>query len=527
MTFVSSAGSGVPQSDPADAGPTEPDLADPELNEITAQARKEAENRSDAANRARLQAGIGHDGAPISPTTLILWSIVLAALVAIPSWMVLETPTLLLLAAFVFVTAAVPLLGGARRPVHHPSVIALALVASFVVPKAFWIATRGVNNNLVRHNLLRDHLPIALTWGLLALIGGYFGYSLGVMIANRPFGVPRWRVFHAESRPAYTRCALLLAAIFVVSFTGLVLFLRSTGFDLTPRKRFSIVGGQTTRVATIAYLWFRIALLARLGVIAGYFWQYRARQQGLRKTARILLWLVAANAIVALATPFFADNRAGVGLILIDVSVIVAALGSSRRRWVALIATTAVSMAVSSALLSSRLGVNQFSDIVESFVLARDLADFSKVGVIIESGFRTSGNSLWQWALMPLPPSYWPFPNQWATLGTDVWTLAYRARTINGVPPSLPGELFSAFGWLGVLGGMFLFGVLVKKVYLTTQGQLIAKTTASAACLVFLIRFNVFGLAMDFGTGVTKGLLEAVPLLIFMAMGERRGRFNP
>lgn len=456
--------------------------------------------------------------------TLVFWSLVFGTGVTISTLSSLRAAQILALAGLVFAATALPLFVGIRRPLHHPSVIALGLVSLFTIPKALWIASNGTALRQVTFNVLRGHATISLVWGLLALAAGYLGYSLGVMFTHKPFRLPRWAIFSRPSRPSWARIRPMLLSLVVITSVALVLFVAATGFDFSPKKRFADVeGGSGARIGTIAYLWFRVALLSRIGVVTAMFWRYVAASNGNLRRARQLGWLAMGNGVVAVLTPYLADNRAGVMLVLLDVVVLTGALGSNRRRWIPIIGGGALGLAVSSSLLSARLGSSSGASTIESFVLSRDLADFSKVGVIIESGYSTTGNSLWHWLLTPLPPSYWPVRNEWVNAPDEVWTFAYGEPSRNGVPPSLPGELFSSFSWLGVFIGMFLFGVLVKKVYATGQRQLKLQSAGAVVFLVFLVRLNIFGLSSDLGTGVVKGLLEAIPLAFVLALGERRG----
>lgn len=433
----------------------------------------------------------------------------------------LESALLPVLAGAVFVAAALPLFTPGKRPLHHPSVIFVGLVCVFVIPKALWVAINGVDNFPVRFGLLRGHNPSALTWGLLALIAGYFALSLGVIVTTRPIPVPNWRLFRKPSAPNWTMAKIVTLLVFGISMIGILLFWQWTGFDTGPGKRFSGEGG---RLGAIGYLWFRMALLSRMSLVAAGFWWLQAKRDGRNRTANQFLAIAGISGVVALATPYLADNRAGVAMVLVDMAVLTAALGSTRRRWVGLLGGSATGFGVIAALFSNRFGVQTVGAALDSFVLSRDLADFSKVGVILVSGFRTDGNSLWHWLLIPLPPQYVPFENEWINLGLDVWDRAYGSPVDNGVPPSLAGELAASFGWLGIPIGMFLFGMLTKAVYLSVQNLLAIGAAGGIVLLIFSVRFSIFSLSLDFGTGVVKGALEAAPLLLIFLVGEGRSR---
>lgn len=445
------------------------------------------------------------------------WLLALVLLAAAVLLSELDSTFMPVLAGVVFFAAALPLLTPGRRPLHHPSVIFVGLVCVFVIPKALWIAINGVENNPVSFGLLRGHSPVALIWGLLALVAGYFALSIGVIVTTRAMPMPNWRLFSKPSQPNWQLAKATTLAFFALSTVGILLFWQWTGFDTGPAKRF---GGEGGRLGAIGYLWFRLALLSRMSLVAAGFWWLQAKRQGLDRTANRFLLMAAISGAVALAAPYLADNRAGVAMVLVDMTVLTAALGSTRRRWVGLLGGSATGFGVIAALFSNRFGVTSVGGALDSFVLSRDLADFSKVGVILVSGFRTDGNSLWHWMLTPLPPQYWPFENEWIDLGLDVWDRAYGSPVYNGVPPSLAGELAASFGWFGIPIGMFLFGVMTKAVYLSVQRLLAIGAAGAIALLIFSVRFSIFSLSLDFGTGVVKGALEAIPLLAIFAIGE-------
>jgi len=419
--------------------------------------------------------------------------------------------------------AAFPLFGVRRITTYTPSVMAAGLVAFFVVPKAVLIAWIGTDHPEVAGRLLRGGSASALMTGLLISMVGFAFFSLGVITVSR---APRFGFLPVLKRPFSVGPRFArnfgTAMTFIALVAGVIFLINSGGFD-GPSKRFAESDeGVNSRIFSSNYLLFRLSLLSRVTLWACVVWSERVRAAGQLRAAARLKNLAIANALIAVAITYFSDNRAGIALVIID-WVIVSQVYLPRRQGsrlrYGLMALSA--LGVSTILLGQR-SQRSPAEALQGMFLSRDLVDFSKIGMIAERDFRTSGHSLWHWTLGAMPDGFLVEQNAWRRLPLEVWQGAYQTPFVNGLPPSLIGELYASFRWVGVIVGMYLFGLIVKKVHLFADLELSRRTLAGPIGLMVLTRLVVFGLSSDFGVGVTKSMLDAVPLAFFLILASRR-----
>ena len=91
---------------------------------------------------------------------LFAWLALIGGIVLVQVLQGLQALQILVLAVIALSTAAVPLATGVRRPIHHPSVIALGLLAMFAMPKAIWIALNGTDVHQVQFNVCAATPPL-------------------------------------------------------------------------------------------------------------------------------------------------------------------------------------------------------------------------------------------------------------------------------------------------------------------------------------------------------------------------------
>ena len=282
-------------------------------------------------------------------------------------------------------------------------------------------------------------------------------------------------------------------------------------------KRFNAIeGGGKNRVASQDYGYLRLAYLSHAVFIVLLAYRYKFR----RLPSPLLRLLLPVSGLVAVFVPLSGNSRAGVAMLLIDILLLQIVLGR-RIRPARIVAVSTVTVVVVAWMLSVRGGVER--TLGESFIrtfAGRDLFDVGKLAHIslLEPG-TLNGQTLWGWLLFPFPEGALPFDKPlWTGLGPLVSQNAYGRGGITGVPAGLIGELYLNVGYVGVIAGSALFGVLVARIYRVilpslSQGRVIG----SVMFAVLLVRFVVFGLSNDFGTGVLSSLSDLLPILAILA----------
>ena len=294
------------------------------------------------------------------------------------------------------------------------------------------------------------------------------------------------------------------------------MLIRTFGLSPISAKRFnSLEGGAQQRSSSVAFIYFRLALLLRFAL---YILLIFRRQVSAKYNLLIPVLFVG-----AVFVPVYVNNRAGVALIVIDL-LLIGYLGAGRFK-PGQIARAAVFVGVSTVGILSVRGTRNSA--VESTLFSRDLLDVSKTAQIVElDGGVLNGQTLYGWIGQVLPFST-EAGETWANLGRYVWTNAYEQPGQNGVPAGFVGELYLNFGWPAIAVGCFLFGFILRKLYVSFRPHLDIPGVGLLYALT-LPRFTIFVLSNDFGTGFWKTVADLVPIMFFLwFVGERADRSTP
>ena len=136
-------------------------------------------------------------------------------------------------------------------------------------------------------------------------------------------------------------------------------------------------------------------------------------------------------------------------------------------------------------------------EIYSSFVTGHYLFDITTVATLIRDvpenlGFQY-GKTLVTWVLMPIPRSVWP--EKPTAVGQIVGANIYDqgiGRIGGGVPPPLVADLYLNFNIVGVIVGMFIFGVFVRIAYSLVTDQNISFLSLITYSLLLTTLISMF-----------------------------------
>ena len=266
--------------------------------------------------------------------------------------------------------------------------------------------------------------------------------------------------------------------VFLFAMVGFLLLQRSTGdAGSLAAKRFNdLVGGGASRTSSIEYVYLRMAYLSHAVFIVLLVYRLKFR----RLPSPLLRVLLPVTGLVAVAVPFLGNNRAGVALVLVDLLMLQVLLsGRIRAGRLAIGAVFATALLGWMFALRSATTQGLREGIVSTFS-GRDLFDIGKLAHIQQAPAELNGETLWGWLFFAVPERLLPFEKPlWTGLGQYVFNEVYRGPgDITGIPAGLIGELYLSFGWVCVVVGMALFGVLVAAIYrvikpLVAEGKVI------------------------------------------------------
>lgn len=453
-----------------------------------------------------------------TPRDLILAVAVVAAATAVFAGSVSDG-ALTVLGALALVVAAVPVL---RRRHWHPAepwLWVLLLVFSGVTMKLAWVAIVGTDSPKIAYRLLNGHDPSVLLAGVIAVIIAMAALGLGYIIGFGPVSLRRFPVIYKE-RWSPGAAAIVCGAATAIALLGFALFVLDTG-GLTATlsgKRFGdLQGGTHARLESSRFLWFRLALLAKFP-----FYVLLAMRLRAGRLPFLLRAILVVSGTLAVAVPFYANNRAGIVLFLIDIAFISFLLTGrvDRRKLFALGGTALLFMLVllawrSTADLSVLAGI-------ERTLFGRDAFDVSVTGQIVsyQPTAWLNGQTLVGWIVAPLPDSLLPTKPLWMEFGPYVAQDIIGLGGSVGVPPKIIGELYLNFRWPGVIIGCFLLGGVFRSLW-RTFAPLLHLPNAAIIYTIVLTRFTIYTMTNNFGWGVSKTLLDLVPLLLLLAVVSR------
>ena len=381
-----------------------------------------------------------------------------------------------LLASIALLVSAVPIFAQRRYDICEPAtVIALSVMIGASVRTLFLLLADAPE---ARAYLLLNRPPevlleasIYVTLGLAAYAAGYLHLSNRQTVQRLQFFVTHWQW---DER----RLLLLVVTLVVVSLVSMwwfykqfaVLVLIETLGDFSS-KRFGEVEGSATRTA-YGYLRWGASLS---GIALLFLTVSLADRRGRYVALKVLLLAVAGGAALVFAV--FTSKRLELAVVLGGAAM---AFLYVRRRIGAGVVTgltifmlslfvAVTSLRSKAANLDEAAGGLTAPDVLATLVVDRHFIDVSKTALIQESFHRPDhflyGSSFLVLFAAPVPRVWWPAKPS-LQLGNLVGERTYGYRPGGtGVPPGMLGELWINFGWVMLLPGMFLMGVVLRYIY--------------------------------------------------------------
>ncbi len=143
-----------------------------------------------------------------------------------------------------------------------------------------------------------------------------------------------------------------------------------------------------------------------------------------------------------------------------------------------------------------------------------------KTGLIVErvteGGLYMFGESISSILFAPIPRELWPDKPD-LRVGPHVADVIFGSDSRSGIPPGLIGEFFLNFGWIGIVGGMFAFGVVARLAFNRFQRYRGSQPDERVLYGIFAVSFLLVALVTD----VNGGLLRYAKLFIAFLVSAR------
>lgn len=423
--------------------------------------------------------------------------------------------------AMCLLVVSLPLFLRQDYSLFEPLTFVILLVLFGTPMKLLYVIAYRFEDIYVAKRLLNWELPEALLPALLIVLCGWVCFVIGYGIR-----LPRSPVSHVFmpscSNWNRTTLKILMVVIAVTSLVCLVAFIATAGVGFgslkeLSSKRFSEeAGSAANRVHQVKYYLYRGAAISKFLVYFGLVELLRQKQ---RLVSGIGL-LVVLSLLQTIFLSFVINNRAGVLLILIDCMVIYYYMRKSINYKIVLWAFAVATLLLVPMLAGRAANESTLSLLLQKTLAGRDMLDITKTSHIINGVPKKMdylyGETLYGWLATPIPRSIWEDKPMWAEKGPFINQKIFGDRTgISGVPPGLVAELYWNFGFMGVCGGLFFTGLLLRHLFLMFVQY--ADRPGSVLIYTMLVtRFGMFSFGNDFGTGIIKTALDLVPVMAIL-----------
>lgn len=407
---------------------------------------------------------------------------------------------------------------------EEPLTFVIASVVLGFTLKAFYLVAFTGQNVTVDEKLLLGLNIQSLVFGGIVILTGLASFSVGYLFVRK-------HKTRKRARPGriWSTKKLILWSTFItaVSFIGFILFAISIGavfdgFDSLSAKRFRDDDGAVTasRTGTIDYLLYRIALLAKFPLYLLFVHWILTRFPFFSFVGAMMFF----SGFLALFVPFFVNNRAGVLLPIVDLVILgVILTGRVNLRFLISVGSIAAVLVFAGGYIRSG---GDFSGFYNQVFGGRYLIDITKTAHIVnyfnDTGDWLLGLSLVSWIYKIFPLFTPPLP-ELQNIGFYLGYVVFGYPQ-SGVPPGIIAELFINYGWYGLVIGMFLFGVLLKKIYVV-YGLNATNIEQSLVYTLICTRFTVFLFNNGLSIALLKTALDLIALyMVFILVRAPRKR---
>ncbi len=421
---------------------------------------------------------------------------------------------LMTVAVFSMVVVLSPILFSRRYFLFEPiSFVAISVLMGLCL-KSFYVVLGFDSSAVVRDKLMFNLTMDEMVWSTSVLFIGLVLFSLGYFVGDRPLRIKRYRGADVNEQRS-----ILIGGLFIlISLVAFAVFIKSSGFSYTSfsdlsKKRFltdNLDGGG--RLSNINYYYYRLSLFSKAPM---YFLFYLMLVRGYSLRSLVGL-LFAISLVMNMAVPFFVSNKAGVILPLADLTVM-SFIVRGQLNWKKLLSLSILVIILVGVIASLRAGdAASGHSIFDRVFGGRYFIGITKSAHIINAfSFQFDfiyGQSLISWLNPILPESLRVDSIYFTGLGYYLGSYVFGYQS-SGVPPGIVAEYYMNFGVWGVVVGMFITGLVFKKLHLFLFERL-DSTLFLVLYAIITVRLPTF----MFNNGLSVALLKVVADVILVVI---------
>lgn len=403
---------------------------------------------------------------------------------------------------------------------HNPLVYILLTVFIGVTVRGYYIIYFADRPEVQRLFLVNNDILYFISPAILIFFSLVL-FVLGYKFTQKPFEFKYTELFNKYQIWKKNRLYTLVIIFTLVSIVGIYLFVSSLGifsiFSNISSKRFLDVSGSEYQ-ASLGYY----RLMANFMTPAFFitFVHYLINKKSLFSIdGFFLLFLGFLNLLYS----FFVSSRGGVVFFILNILVILSIYNRITLRAVILgpIFAGLIFSVMTTLRPSKTTDIRTFNlDLFDPIILNRNLLDvsvtskiFNEVPDKLEFQYGATFLSLF---VAPVPRIYWPSKpaiNPGKTVSRKLYDFDKNNQA--GVPPGIIGELYINFGIIGVLLGLLLTGIFIKKIYLYFNFKREIRKNKVILYIAVIMNTTV----ILFGGSITQAFLNFLQEFVILYLG--------
>jgi oligosaccharide repeat unit polymerase len=408
----------------------------------------------------------------------------------------------------------------------HPVLLILVSLMIGTVLRSFFIVSPLQSDT--KFLMLLGEQPTILLKGIFAIYLGFICFLIGYAFPVKP--LPDWsrkKIFHNEI--SYKKLIPVAVVFTVISVLVASVFFKKMGVDfsdvssVSQKRHYQVEEGSYSALGY--YRLFMDIVEPIFYMFVMYFIQTKKSIWSFLGVFTIFL------GILNMAYPFIVSSRSQALYVLINAGLIIYFLkgGIPWRQLFIVIAIGSLALVIMTSLRETHSKVRSQTEVSTNplviMVTSLNFLGVDKTSHII-NGIPDKmpyqfGESLFLWVVAPIPRTMWPDKPD-ITYGRVIGEKIYGKRDENspggGVPPGYIAELYLNFGYLGIIAGMFLFGVCCKLFYDAFKK---VRSQSIYGMILYLLVFVPTALKLiggDFSANIVKIFTSTIPVFIIMKL---------
>ena len=414
----------------------------------------------------------------------------------------------------------------------NPIVLILVSLLIGTVFRSFFIMSPVVSHT--KYFMLMGQSPYILLYGILCLYLGLIGFVLGYCAYTKRIRILDSPIFYKRINiKMFIPVALILT---MISVAAAFYYFKKAGVSLTDVNELSKKRHAAAEEGLLLTIADQLTTLILPIFYMCIIYMIEKNKKLLSFIGLFTLMLGFINVLV----PFVKSSRTDALYVLINAGLIVYYLKKRiKKRYVVyvlgaglalLIAMTVLRHEANNAVEDSDTDTNPFIIMVGSLnFLGVDKISQIVVNMPGEIDYQY-GTTLFLWLLAPIPRSLWagkPEISLGKVVGAKIYLNQEGDTTGLGVPPSFVGELYMDFGYLGIIPGMFVFGLLLRVFYDRLK---VVRTQGTYGMLLYVLIYFPIALNLiggDFSRLMVNAILSFVPLYVIIKLTQKSGYVRP